>query len=31
VLLRGRDPAAVLRDFVLPQGWSLDVDPVSML
>ncbi|MHB8684912.1 MAG: helicase-related protein, partial [Dehalococcoidia bacterium] len=31
VLLRGRDPAALVRDIALPQGWAADVDPVSML
>jgi primosomal protein N' (replication factor Y) len=29
LLLRGRDPASLVRDFVLPQGWTVDVDPVS--
>ncbi len=31
VLLRGRDPATLVRDLPLPQGWTVDVDPVSML
>lgn len=31
VLLRGPDPAAVLRDFELPSGWHIDVDPVEVL
>jgi primosomal protein N' (replication factor Y) len=30
ILLRGRDPASLVRDFVLPQHWSIDVDPASM-
>lgn len=30
VLLRGRDPAALVPPD-LPQGWAVDVDPVSML
>lgn len=31
VILRGEDPAAVLRDVQLPRGWAVDVDPVSLL
>ncbi|MDO8614781.1 MAG: primosomal protein N' [Dehalococcoidia bacterium] len=31
VVLRGNDPAAVLRDTALPRGWTADVDPVSLL
>ncbi|TAK55354.1 MAG: primosomal protein N', partial [Dehalococcoidia bacterium] len=31
LLLRGRDPAALVRDFVLPPNWVVDVDPVSLL
>lgn len=31
VLLRGSDPAALLRDLPLPRGWTVDVDPVSVL
>ncbi|HYM16708.1 MAG TPA: primosomal protein N' [Dehalococcoidia bacterium] len=31
LLLRGRDPAALVRGFVLPQNWAVDVDPVSLL
>ncbi|MFQ5472173.1 MAG: primosomal protein N', partial [Dehalococcoidia bacterium] len=31
VLLRGSDPAIVLRDEPLPVGWTADVDPVSLL
>jgi primosomal protein N' (replication factor Y) len=31
VLLRGDAIATVLRALALPQGWSLDVDPVSVL
>ncbi|HZP57274.1 MAG TPA: primosomal protein N' [Dehalococcoidia bacterium] len=31
VLLRGRDPAALVRDFVLPPNWAVDVDPASLL
>ncbi|MDP9236448.1 MAG: primosomal protein N' [Chloroflexota bacterium] len=29
ILLRGRDPASVVRDFVLPPNWTVDVDPVG--
>jgi primosomal protein N' len=31
LLLRGRDPAALVRDFVLPPNWVVDVDPVSLM
>ena len=31
LLLRGRDPATLVRDFVLPPNWVVDVDPVSLL
>jgi primosomal protein N' (replication factor Y) len=31
LLLRGRDPADLVRDFVLPPEWSVDVDPASLL
>ena len=31
IVLRGRDPSALVRDFVLPPHWSVDVDPVSLL
>jgi len=31
VQLRGTDPTVVLRDDPLPAGWTLDVDPVSLL
>ena len=31
VTLRGSDPAALLRDLSLPRGWTLDVDPASVL
>jgi len=31
IVLRGHDPAALLRDVALPQGWTVDVDPVSLL
>jgi len=29
VLIKGSDPAAILRDFLLPKGWSIDIDPYS--
>lgn len=31
LLLRGRDPAALVRGFTLPPEWAVDVDPVSLL
>jgi primosomal protein N' (replication factor Y) len=30
MIIRGRDPAALIRDFVLPPHWSVDVDPVTI-
>jgi primosomal protein N' (replication factor Y) len=31
LLLRGRDPADLVRGFVLPPDWTVDVDPASLL
>jgi primosomal protein N' (replication factor Y) len=32
ILLRANDPAAILRSLLpLPQGWRVDVDPVTLL
>lgn len=31
ILLRGDDPASLVRDLVFPLGWQVDVDPVSLL
>ena len=31
ITLRGREPAALLRQTRLPQGWQVDVDPGSLL
>ncbi len=31
LLLRGRDPGALVHGFVLPPNWAVDVDPVSLL
>ena len=31
VILRGSDPVALLRDMPLPRGWTVDVDPASLL
>jgi primosomal protein N' (replication factor Y) len=31
IILRGADPAALLRDIVWPAGWRIDVDPVTLL
>ncbi len=31
LLLRGRDPASLVRDFLLPPGWAIDVDPATLV
>jgi primosomal protein N' (replication factor Y) len=31
LLLRGRDPATLVRDFLFPPDWAVDVDPVSLV
>jgi primosomal protein N' (replication factor Y) len=31
ILMRGRDPAALLRDTRFGEGWTVDVDPASLL
>ncbi len=31
VVLRGPDPGELLRDSALPQGWAVDIDPVTLL
>ena len=31
IVLRGADPAALLRQLALPRGWRVDVDPTSLL
>jgi len=31
LILRGSDPAQVLWDVALPQGWTIDVDPVGIV
>jgi primosomal protein N' (replication factor Y) len=31
IILRGSDPASLLRDAVLPGGWRVDVDPMNLL
>ncbi len=31
VVLRGREPHALLAEVTIPRGWSVDVDPVSVL
>jgi primosomal protein N' (replication factor Y) len=31
LIVRAGDPAAFLRDVELPKGWSVDIDPVSVL
>ena len=31
LILRGSDPAQVLSGMILPQGWTIDVDPVGII
>jgi primosomal protein N' (replication factor Y) len=31
LLLRGQDPTTLVREFLLPQGWAVDVDPMSLV
>jgi len=31
IVVRAADPVALLRDFPLPRGWRVDVDPISLL
>jgi primosomal protein N' (replication factor Y) len=31
IVIRVGDPAAILRDVALPEGWRVDVDPVTLL
>jgi len=31
LILRGSDPAQVLSGITLPQGWTVDVDPVGII
>jgi primosomal protein N' (replication factor Y) len=31
IVLRGLDPAELVRDLAVPPGWSIDVDPVTLL
>ncbi|MFQ5382784.1 MAG: hypothetical protein ACE5EF_14355, partial [Dehalococcoidia bacterium] len=31
LLIRGRDPAELLREMRLGQGWTIDVDPDGVL
>jgi primosomal protein N' (replication factor Y) len=31
ILLRGSDPAALVRGFVLPPNWAVDVDPATLV
>jgi primosomal protein N' (replication factor Y) len=30
LIVRGRDPAGLVRGFLLPKGWSVDVDPATL-
>jgi primosomal protein N' (replication factor Y) len=31
ITLRGGDPTELLRELSFPQGWTVDIDPVSLL
>ena len=31
IVLKGTEPHDVLRDFLLPLGWRVDVDPMDLL
>ena len=31
IVVRAADPVALLRNFLLPRGWRVDVDPISLL
>jgi len=31
IVVRGPDPSLLLRDVALPRGWSVDVDPITLL
>ena len=31
IILRSPDPTVVLADLQLPQGWIVDIDPISLL
>ena len=31
ILIRGPDPLPLLRQLHLPQGWAIDIDPVSLV
>jgi primosomal protein N' (replication factor Y) len=31
LVLRGSDPSALLTEIALPRGWSVDIDPVSLI
>jgi primosomal protein N' (replication factor Y) len=31
VILRGDEPSLLLREMPLPRGWTVDVDPISVL
>jgi hypothetical protein len=30
-VLRGADPVALIHEMQFPRGWTVDVDPVSLL
>ena len=31
IILKGRDPVSFMKEMTIPQGWTIDVDPVSVL
>jgi primosomal protein N' (replication factor Y) len=31
MMLRGREPASLVRDFLLPVGWAVDIDPATLV
>ena len=31
IILRGENPACFLRNFHIPRGWIIDVDPISLV
>jgi primosomal protein N' (replication factor Y) len=31
IIIRGSDPTSLLAEVLLPQGWIVDIDPVSLL
>jgi hypothetical protein len=31
VIVRGEDPTELLAEVAFPRGWTVDIDPVSLL